>query len=208
MLWGSLTPDKRLKYAVGAFSGLDNEAINPDSELQYAVRLAYNFWNVEDNPGYWTSSTYYGKASDIFTVGASNIYHKDGAGTAADRGDFIGIEGDVLLEKVLANNGVVTFLGEGKSYELTDLNETAVRLDPNCFCLFGGYSYSTGLLYLFPQQVGIGQIQPYARVSQIFPAGSMGCCSIRSNTKERNPPKTSSIPAPHRTSKPYPPSII
>ncbi len=208
MLWGSLTPDKRLKYAVGAFSGLDNEAINPDSELQYAVRLAYNFWNVEDNPGYWTSSTYYGKAGDIFTVGASNIYHKDGAGTAADRGDFIGIEGDVLLEKVLANNGVVTFLGEGKSYELTDLNETAVRLDPNCFCLFGGYSYSTGLLYLFPQQVGIGQIQPYARFSQILPDGSMGCCSIRSNTKERNPPKTSSIPAPHRTSKPYPPSII
>ncbi len=173
VLWGSLTPDKRLKYAVGAFSGLDNEAINPDSELQYAVRLAYNFWNVEDNPGYWTSSTYYGKAGDVFTVATSNIYHKDGAGTAADRGDFMGIAGDVLLEKVLANNGVVTFLGEGKSYELTDLDETAARTGPlDCFCLFDGYSYSTGLLYLFPQQVGIGQIQPYARFSQLLPDGS------------------------------------
>ncbi len=172
VLWGSLTPDKRLKYAVGAFSGLDNQAINPDGELQYAVRLAYNFWNVEDNPGYWTSSTYYGKAGDILTLGGSNIYHKDGAGTAANRGDFMGIAGDLLLEKVLANNGVVTLVGEGKSYELTDLNEAAARVSPGCFCLFDGYSYSAGLLYLFPQQVGIGQIQPYARFSQLLPDGS------------------------------------
>ncbi len=172
VLWGSLTPDKRLKYAVGAFSGLDNEAINPDGELQYGARLAYNFWNVEDNPGYWTTSTYYGKQGDIFTLGASTIYHKDGAGAPGNSGDFLGVEGDLLLEKVLANQGVVTLLGEGKSYELTDLDETAARATPGCFCLFYGYSYSAGLLYLFPQQVGIGQIQPYARFSQLLPDAS------------------------------------
>jgi hypothetical protein len=44
VLWGSLIPNKRLKYAIGAFSGLDNRDINPDREHQYVVRLAYNFW--------------------------------------------------------------------------------------------------------------------------------------------------------------------
>ena len=58
VLWGSLIPNKRLKYAIGAFSGLDDDDINPDREFQYAARLSYNFWNIEDNPGYYTSSTY------------------------------------------------------------------------------------------------------------------------------------------------------
>lgn len=173
VLWGSLIPNKRLKYAIGAFSGLDNKDINPDREHQYAVRLAYNFWNIEDNPGYYTSSTYYGKAGDILTLGASNIYHRDGAGTAKDSGNFRGTEVDLLMEKVLPNEGVVTLLGEYKNYEISSLDEVAARsgADP-CFCLFDGDSFSTGLLYLIPQRIGIGQFQPYLRGSQVFPDGS------------------------------------
>lgn len=48
------------------------------------MRLAYHFWNIEDNPGYYSSSTYYGKSGDVLTLAASNIFHRDGAGTAAD----------------------------------------------------------------------------------------------------------------------------
>ena len=172
VLWGSLIPNKRLKYAIGAFSGLDDDDINPDSELQYAVRLAYNFWNIEDNPGYYTSSTYYGKAGDILTLGASNIYGRDLAGTATDSGNFRGTEVDLLMEKVLPNEGVVTLLGEYKNYEISSLDEDVARADPDCFCLFDGDSFSTGLLYLFPQQIGIGQFQPYVRYSSVFPDGS------------------------------------
>jgi hypothetical protein len=151
VFWGSMIPNKRLKYAVGAFSGLDNDDINPDREFQYAVRLAYNFWNIEDNPGYYTSSTYYGKSGDVLTLAASNIFHRDGAGTATDSGNFRGTEVDVLLEKVLPNEGVVTLLGEHKNYEISSLDEDVARADPDCFCLFDGDSFSTGLLYLFPQ---------------------------------------------------------
>ncbi len=171
VLWGSLIPNKRLKYAIGAFSGLDGPA-NPDREFQYAVRLAYNFWDIEDNPGYYTSSTYYGKAGDILTLGVSNIYHRDGAGTAADSGNFRGTAVDLLLEKVLPDEGVVTFLGEYKNYDVSSWNEDVARADPDCFCLFDGNSFSTGLLYLFPQVIGIGQLQPYLRYSSIYPDDS------------------------------------
>ncbi len=169
VFWGSLLPNKRLKYAVGVFDGLDGD-INKDSEFEYAVRLSYNFWEIEDNPGYYTSSTYYGKAGDILTLGASNIWQRDGAGTVDDPGNFRGTEFDFLMEMVLGNQGVVTLLGEYKNYEISSLDETAVRAGPDpCFCLFDGDSISTGLLYLFPQQVWVGQFQPYVRYSEVFP---------------------------------------
>ncbi len=171
VLWGSLIPNKRLKYAIGAFSGLDGPA-NPDREFQYAVRLAYNFWDIEDNPGYYTSSTYYGKGGDILTLAASNIFHEDGAGTAEDSGNFRGTAVDLLMEKVLPNEGVVTLIGEYKNYEISSLDEDVARADDDCFCLFDGDSFSGGLLYLFPQVVGIGQFQPYVRYSSVWPDGS------------------------------------
>jgi hypothetical protein len=172
VFWGSMIPNKRLKYAIGGFSGLDNDNINPDREFQYAVRLAYNFWNIEDNPGYYTSSTYYGKSGDVLTLAASNIFHRDGAGTATDSGNFRGTEVDLLMEKVLPNEGVVTLLGEYKNYEISSLDEDVARADPDCFCLFDGDSFSTGLLYLFPEQIGIGHFQPYVRYSGVYPDGS------------------------------------
>jgi hypothetical protein len=169
-LWGRLTPDKRLQYAIGAFDGLDGPA-NKDSNFLYTVRLSYNFWNIEDNPGYYTSSTYYGKMGDVFTLAVANLYHEDGVGTRADPGNFRGTSADVLLEKVLPNDGVVTFVGDYKNYGISKMS-FAARSDPNCFCLFEGNSFSTGLLYLLPQKVWIGQFQPYVRFNQVYPERS------------------------------------
>ena len=39
VLWGSLIPNQRIKYAIGGFSGLDGDDINPDREFQYATQL-------------------------------------------------------------------------------------------------------------------------------------------------------------------------
>ena len=106
-------------------------------------------------------------------MGASYIYHRDGAGTAKDSGNFRGTEVDLLMEKVLPNRGVVTLLGEYKNYEISSLDEDAIRTGPDkCFCLFDGDSFSMGLLYLFPQRLGIGQFQPYVRYSSVYPDGS------------------------------------
>ncbi len=159
-IWGALTPDKRLTYVVGVFDGLDGGA-NVEDNLLYAGRVSYNFLNVEQNPGYYTSSTYYGSAGDVLTVAAAVQYQQDGSGSAVSPGDFLGASADVLFEKVFANNGVLTLEGEYKYFD-ADLSATALA-DPTCFCLFDGDAYTGTILYLFPQKVYVGRVQPYFR---------------------------------------------
>lgn len=164
----------RFQYAVGFFRGLRGGA-NIDDNLLYAQRFAYNFWDVEKNPGYYTSGTYYGKGGDILTVGVSNQYQEDGAGIAADAGNFRGTSVDVLLEKVLGNSGVVTVNGEYKNYGISSGFSQATRdaLPANTgFAMFEGNAYDVSGMYLFPQKIGIGQIQPYVRYVNVAPNGS------------------------------------
>ncbi len=168
--WGAAF-DGRLQYAFGFFRGLRGGA-NADDNILYAQRFAYNFWDVEKNPGYYTSGTYYGKGSDILTVAVSNQYQEDGAGTAGDPGNFRGTSVDVLMEKVLPNNGVVTFNGEYKNYGITGGYSQASRDAGGGFAMFEGNAYDVSAMYLFPQKIGIGQIQPYLRYVNADPNGS------------------------------------
>jgi len=169
-VWGNVGPEGRMQYVFGVFNGLESAAgagPNQDDSLLYAGRVAYNFLNVEKNPGYYTSGTYYGTAGDIFTLAAAVQYQADGAGSFANAGDFRGISADAIYETVLANKGVVTFNGEYKNYD-ADFNVAAFA-DPDCFCMFDGDSYSLVGLYMFPQQVGIGKFQPYVRYTDVMP---------------------------------------
>jgi len=103
-------------------------------------------------PGYYTSSTYYGKAGDVLTLAAAFQYQEDGAGTIVDPADFFGTSVDLLFEKVLPNEGVFTLEGEYKYFNLEDISTTTqVNAATNgCFCMFEGDSY-TGLLSLAGQ---------------------------------------------------------
>jgi len=168
--WGAAF-NGRLQYAVGFFRGLRGGA-NVDDNILYGQRFAYNFWEVEKNPGYYTSGTYYGKGGDILTVGVSNQYQEDGAGTAADHGDFRGTAVDVLMEKVLPNSGVVTVNGEYKNYGISNGYSQASRNAGGGFSMFEGNAYDVSGMYLFPQKIGIGQIQPYLRYVNVMPGGS------------------------------------
>jgi hypothetical protein len=177
--WGSVFND-RFQYAVGFFRGLRGGA-NVNDNILYAQRISYNFWEVEKNPGYYTSGTYYGKGGDILTVAANNQYQQNGAGQgatsvnnvaiAADPGNFRGTGVDVLMEKVLPNNGVVTLNGEYKNYDISGGYSQATRDAnyPNSFSMFEGNSYDVSGMYLFPQKIGIGLIQPYIRYVNIRP---------------------------------------
>ncbi len=169
-VWGSFM-EGRLQYAMGIFHGLRDGA-NGDDNLLYAQRVAYNFWDVEKNPGYYTSGTYYGNGGDIFTVGISNQYQEDGAGTAADPGDFRGTAVDFLIEKVLPNNGVVTFNGEYKNYAVSSGYSQASRDAGGGFPMFEGDAYDISTSYLFPQKILIGQAQPYLRYVNVMPEDS------------------------------------
>ncbi|MGH8508165.1 MAG: hypothetical protein ACREVH_05550, partial [Gammaproteobacteria bacterium] len=170
-IWGTLLPDGRLTYVAGVFDGLDDSLANQDDNLLYGARLSYNFLNIEQNPGYYTSSTYYGKAGDILTLGWAFQYQEDGAGTIVDPADFFGTSVDLLFEKVLPNDGVATFEGEYKYFDLDGIS-TAALSDPTCFCLFEGGAYMVSALYLFPQKVWVGQFQPYVRYTNNDPDNS------------------------------------
>ena len=133
--------------------------------------MAYNFLDVEKNPGYYTSGTYYGGGGDIFTVAIVMQYQEDGAGTALNPGDFFGFSTDVLYETSLTNKSVITLNGEYKNFN-SDYSTAAFVDGGSCFCMFDGDSYSMVGLYLFPEMFGIGKLQPYVRYSKVNPDNS------------------------------------
>ena len=162
-VWGAMG---KLQYAVGAFDGVDGGPNQGDS-LLYSGRIAYNFLNQEANPGYYTSSTYYGGLGDVLTLGISYQRQKDGTGTAASPGDFDAVIIDALFEKVLGDQGVLTLEGEYKMFS-ADLTPAALA-DPSCFCLFDGDAYFVTAAYLFAEKMGMGQLQPYVRFTENKP---------------------------------------
>ena len=171
-IWGAVYDGGRFQYAVGFFRGLRGGA-NQNDNILYAQRFAYNFWQVEKNPGYYTSGTYYGKGGDILTVAGYNQYQEDGAGNVVDPGNFRGTGGDILLEKVLPDNyGVLTFNGEYKNYGISGYSMASRKLTKDGFPMFEGNAFDTSLLYLVPQKVWIGQFQPYLRYVEVMPTHS------------------------------------
>lgn len=184
-IWGHLGDRGQLVYAAGVFQGVQSASgfgPNQDGNLLYAGSLRYNFLSVEPAPAYYTGSTYYGGAGDIFTVGFATQYQADAVGTATSRSDFFGYSFDVLYEKILANSGVVTLQGEYKNFDakLSAAAKAAGAADATagtsfsskatCFCsLVDGQAWTATALYLFPQKVGWGQFQPYLRYSAIDP---------------------------------------
>lgn len=165
--WGNLN---RFQYAVGLFDGYNGDS-NQEDSLLWAGRFAYNFLNKEQNPGYYTSSTYYGGLGNIFTLGFVVQHQKDGAGTSTDSADFTGYALDGLWEQLIGSH-VLTVEGEYKWFD-TDLSDLArADLDPDdeCFCLFDGTSWFATGAWLFPAEVGIGKFQPYLRYTKTNPS--------------------------------------
>lgn len=160
VVWGGLGEDARFTYALGVFEGLEGGS-NVDDNLLYSARLSYNFLNVEKNPGYYTSSTYYGAESDVLTVGLAMQHQEDATGTAIDAGDFTGYSIDGLYETVLENGGVLTAEAEYKDFD-TDSKIGGLGL-------FEGDAWTVTGLYMFPTKVGIGRMQPYLRYSEVSP---------------------------------------
>ncbi|MEH6550354.1 MAG: hypothetical protein V7744_10260 [Pseudomonadales bacterium] len=165
-IWGGLGEEKKFTYAVGAFNGKQGGS-NQDDKLLYGTRLSYNFLDVESNPGYYTSSTYYGKGGDILTLAVAAQHQQDGAGTEEEPADFTGYSVDFLFEKVLSGNGVFTVEGEYKKFD-TDLSEDALE-DGSCFCMFSGDASTATALYMFGSETGPGYFQPYVRYTENNP---------------------------------------
>lgn len=161
--WGSFD---KFQYALGVFNGYKGPANEKDSPL-FSGRFSYNFLNKEANPAYYTSSTYFGGAGDIFTLAFFFQSQSDGVGTEAESTDFLAYGVDVLFEKVIGDAGVLTIEGEYKVHDV-DLTLGMVS-DPDCFCMFDGDTYFGTAAYLLPGKVGWGQFQPYLRYTRNNP---------------------------------------
>ena len=176
--WGKVHPfGTHLLYVATVSQGLRNGP-NTTNSLMYTGRLQWNLLNDEPSPGYYTAGTYYGTAGDIFAI-AGNVQHqKDGAGNAGINGslvpgnvsDFTGLSVDLLIEKVLPNNmGVLTFNGEFKRF-FANYGTGAFATSPGtCFCVFNGHTWTAYGLYLIPNEIGIGRLQPYVRFTSVSP---------------------------------------
>ena len=169
-IWGSVL-DGHLQYVAGFFRGLNGGA-NKDGNILYAQRVSYNILDVEKNPGYYTSGTYYGKGGNILTVGVSNQFQEDGAGVVGNAGNFRATAVDVLYEKPLANNmGVITVNGEYKNYGVSKGVGTYLQGNGG-FNMFEGDAYDASGMYLIPGKIGVGQFQPYIRYVNTMPVNS------------------------------------
>ncbi|WP_111658285.1 porin [Isoalcanivorax indicus] len=137
--WGQVGGGQ-FKWQLGVFEGPET----PGDDLLYAARLTANFWDPE--PGYYNSSTYYGD-KDILAVGLV-AQSQDGENSYSV---------DVLMEKNLGDAGTVTLEGAYYDYDILG-GLDALGAEPS-----NGYFLLAG--YLFPQEVGIGRIQPVVRYS-------------------------------------------
>lgn len=136
----------KFKYAFGLYEGAPN-VLRADDNMLYATRFVVNLLDPE--PGYYNSSSYYGE-KNIFAIGFAAQHQANIVNKAGIPDDFTGYNFDLLIEKKLPSEGVVTL--EGAFYDY-DLQNTPG--DGSAFLAQAGY--------LFPKMVGIGKIQPMFR---------------------------------------------
>lgn len=142
MYWGQFGITK---VSFGAF---DVQGLTKgDSDVLYAGRVQLDFWDAEG--GYYLNGTYYG-AKDLLAVGVA-------AQTASGENAY---SIDFLLEKKLGNSGVVSVEAQYAKYD-------GLGGYPTPRSTAGGisvpYDSSDGYYvlgaYLFPAQIGIGNLQ-------------------------------------------------
>lgn len=153
-IWGQ-TGGGQFKYAVGAFQGCSNGSscdtgAADDGDFSYVGKLTYNFWDPE--PGYYTSSDYYGK-KEILALSGSATYQANATGTDVDPGDYFGFNIDALMQKKVFDGHVLTLEGAYYHYD-TDGKPTP---------LAGGDGYFLLASFLVNQKIGPGMIQPVVR---------------------------------------------
>jgi hypothetical protein len=171
LVWGKPASGK-LVYSVGAFNGHNRAAglSNAANNVLYAGRLAVALWDSEPAPAYYEGGTYYG-SKDIFTVGLAGQMQKDGAGTAAAKGNFKVWSLDALIEKKLGGGFVPALEGAYYKYDLGGVvdcgsgepGSVACPVADNVGGQVAGKAFLLSGALLLPGKVSGGQIQPFIR---------------------------------------------
>jgi hypothetical protein len=168
-VWGKPMGGK-LVYAVGAFEG-HNKVLGlsgQSDKLLYSGRVAYNLWDPEPAPAYYTGG-WYGGSKDILTIALAGQSQKDGVGSAATPGKLSMYSLDLLAEKKLGF-GVPTFEAAFYKYSLGapdcgsgEPGAPACLAGENVGGQVDGKATLLGGAWLIPQTIGWGQFQPFLR---------------------------------------------
>jgi hypothetical protein len=129
--WGDF---KKVKLSAGAFDG---QTATGRPDVIGAFRAQVHFWDKED--GYYLNSTYYG-AKKLLTLAAATQVQ---AGNTATTVDF-------LMERKLANAGVITVEGEYSNYNRLGGYDSRFSKSQGAYGL---------VAYILPQDFGSGKIQ-------------------------------------------------
>jgi hypothetical protein len=171
LVWGKPFNSK-LVYSFGLFDG-HNKAVglsDQSGKLAYNGRLAFNFWDPEPAPAYYTGG-WYGGSADILTVAIAGNSQADGVGTATAAGKLSIWSADLLFEKKFSA-GVPSLEAAYYKYNLggvVDCNSGEPG-SPACGVTadnVGGQVDGKAMMlvagFLFPGKVGPGQFQPFFR---------------------------------------------
>ena len=160
--WGNAM-DGKLGYSFGVFEGrtfgigslTQSQAkaagLNTDDSLMYAGRVQIDFWEAE--PGYYGTGNYLG-TKDILAIGVAGRSQKDGVLTLGQRGDYQSWNVDFLMEKKLGAGAI------GVEAAWYDYDTSDVVLSEQ------GEAWSAGVSYVFGESVGMGKLQPFARLQK------------------------------------------
>jgi hypothetical protein len=150
-VWGQAAGGM-FKYYAGAYNLFDSQ-----TAPLFSGRVSLSLLNPE--PGYYGSSTFYGK--DLLGIGVGAQYQKEGSGGE----DFTEINVDILFEKNLGSAGVLDIEGAFYWYD----GDEDVELDYTFFALAS---------YLIPGKVGPGQFQPLVRYQGAEPGEGQDAWSL------------------------------
>lgn len=157
--WGDF--GKIVKISAGAFDG---QSANGKPGVISAFRVQLDFWDKED--GYYLNSTYYGDKNLLALGGATQVQ----SGNTATTVDF-------LMERKLANMGVVTIEGEYANYNGLG------GYDPKYIKSQGGYALGS---YILPKPVGPGKIQLLGKYGKANFTKGAGAADYDQKTAEVN----------------------
>ena len=179
VFWGTTG---RVHYALGIFDGLKGQS-NQDNHLLYSARISYSFLDIESNPVYYSSSSYFGEQGDLLTLAFAFQQQSGGSGNEIEQGDFFGYTFDVLSETVLDDGGVFTIEAEYKKFhsDFTLVTQPTTG-STDCSCLFDGHSIFATVAYLLPKTMGWGKFQPYFRYVENNPSDAKTSDSIELGT--------------------------
>jgi len=156
-LWGNLM-DGKFQYRFMVGEGVESSSQNPDDNLRFAGRVSVNFFDPET--GWFNQGTYLGK-KHILAVGLGADTQELVFGGEAD--DYFAWTADIHYDLPLSNGGAIT--AEAAYINIENVANSIK------YTQFGsgddGAIYSVKAGYLFPGQIGIGQLQPFAHYEYI-----------------------------------------